>query len=228
MSFFKKSDTDIIEKERALIEKEKEHNLHVIQIQKEKLKLLEEKKELKNLRSERVELFNKLKAFDKFSLTYYKNLWNNKFNPSLCFLVNMRLQNGFCRTYLIKTSKNSFKINNKEFVIDEELKYYDSSLGYYCYDYHENFSLPFKNTVEINDIKEGVENSGITDVETAINPSTLRRFITSEVIEKVLKGTELDDVFKFIKLFLILIFIGVAICVVILLQTSGILSAINL
>jgi len=235
MGFFNKNDglnglnKDLngLDKEERLIRIAKEREQKIIEQQNKKLELLQEKEQLRNLKNSRIDNFNKLKKFDKFSIEYYKNWWNNKFNSSRCFVINMLLLNGMRRTYLIKANGDKFKIDDKEYVIDESLKYYDVSIALYCLDYHENFSLPYKNTIKLNDIMDGLESSGISDVETAINPSTLRRFITSQVIEKVLKGAEMDDVFKFIKIFLILIFVGVAISLLILIQTSGILQNLN-
>jgi len=229
MGFFNKDDDfNKIDKEERLIQLANEREQKIIEKQRRELDILEQKENLKKLKISRIDNFNKLKKFDKLSLEYYKNLWNNMFNSSRCFIINMLLLNGMRRTYLVKiTNEGTFKINNKEYVIDESLKYYDVAIGLYCLDYHESVSLPYKNKIKINDIMDGMEKAKISDVETAINPSTLRRFITSQVIEKVLKGAEMDDVFKFIKIFLILIFIGVAGCLIILIQTSGILKNLN-
>jgi hypothetical protein len=63
--------------------------------------------------------------------------------------------------------------------------------------------------------------TGITDVDTAINPVSLKLFMESDIIQKILKGEDLEKVFGFMKTMLIILVCICALSLVILLNMSG-------
>ena len=136
----------------------------------------------------------------------------------------MELRNGHHIHFIAYTPDEKFIYRNGTYVIDNSLKYYDISSGLWCLDYHEDIVLPIQRKIDVNHIKGTLEMVGVTDTESAINPSTLERFIKSEVIQKVLKGAEMDEIFKFLKLMVILILVVCIIHFIIFLKASGVLS----
>ena len=146
------------------------------------------------------------------------------FYPERTMLVNMELRNGFHTTLIIFLKKPYFTFANGNYIIDDDFKYYDVSSKLWCLDYHQDISFPIKRHIDVNKINKLMRNKGVSDVDNAINPMTLKQLIESDVVQKVMKGAELDEVFKFLKLMIILTFIGVCIIIVILIKSTGILS----
>lgn len=157
-------------------------------------------------------------------ITYIKRKWF----PEREMLIHMELANGFHCQFIAFPFKGQFTYNKAVYILDDALKYYDVAAKLWCLDYHQDFALPVKRKIPLTNLKKIMLQTGITDVETAVNPFTLKDFITSEVIQKVMKGDELDKVFKFIKGMLVIICIICAVHLVIFVQVSGILKNIHL
>ena len=98
------------------------------------------------------------------------------------------------------------------------------NLQVWCLDYHENISLPIKRDINATRIKRNIMERGVVETEQAINPKTLQQFIESQVIEKVMKGQELDAVLRFLKIMIILAVVIGVIHFGLFLQASGILE----
>lgn len=150
------------------------------------------------------------------------------FNKTKALLINMELANGDHTTFTAYPDKESFVWEKKTYVVIAEYKYYNHDAQLFCLDYHENFTLPIKRSIPIDMIRKSVEGSGITDIENATNPSTLKRFIESEIIEKVMKGQALEDALTMLKFLGIATVIGVYLHLVIYVIKSGMLSSIRL
>jgi hypothetical protein len=152
------------------------------------------------------------------------------FGKTRQILINMELQNGDFTSFIIFMSENidCFKWGNKTFVIDESAKYYNIKFKTWCLDYHESLCLPVKRKVDVNGFIEELHKDGVTDVEMSINPLTLEYFITSSVIQKIIKGAEMEKVFDFIKLLLIIIGIICLAHFLLFIKASGILNNIHL
>jgi len=211
--------TSKLEKKNRILEAENAKKLR-------ELKLKETIKKNKDLKLEQGILFNRLKQHDKLSVQRLKTWYIDKYHTEKSFLINMFLKNGQRLSFITKTKRGSFNWNDGEYIIDESLKYYDVNARMYALDYHEDISIPFSFKINPNTVKELIESKGITDVDAAINPSTLRRFIVSEVIQKVLKGAELDEVFKFLKIMVTVCAILSFIAVMLLLRAGGFFSKI--
>jgi hypothetical protein len=148
-----------------------------------------------------------------------------KYLDSSCLLVNMELVNGDYVTFLVYPINNSFYRNEKRYVIDEDVKYYNKSFKMYALDYHENFTLPLKRSIPVEKLKNSTAG---TSIEMAYNPSTLDTFIKSSVIEKVIKGADLDKVLDFIKLLMVIILIISGATLIIVMKGSGMFNNIKI
>lgn len=188
----------------------------------------------------------------KMSLRYWRDILREKMRPEKTILVNMELLNGFHRLFLVTENDEGFKYRGNKYLFDNEAKYYLIDSKLWCYDYHEKFTLPVKRniiidpkkrkTLEIKEeyglpirrriplttIKTSLEQSGMTEVEYATNPSTLERFTISKIAEGIMKGQALDEVFKFLKMMLILAVVGIYIHLVLYLFKSGALQAVKI
>lgn len=163
-----------------------------------------------------------------FDINYWRNLLLKMFHRDKIVLVNIELFNGFFRSMLVKEKDNGFKYKNKQFIFDNELKYYNIDAKLYCYDYHENFALPVKRNIPITKVKKILDASGVSEVEYASNPSTLEQFVVSKIAEGIMKGQQLDEWMKQIRVLLIVVVIAVVIHLLLFVQASGVLKSINL
>lgn len=172
----------------------------------------------------RIRLYNYQKKFKWIPLFGFLKRFKLWFSPTKAMLINMELTTGDHTQFIAFINKTSFKYQTGEYVIDDEFKYYNVATKLWCLDYHQDLSIPIKRKINVNKIKKAVEQTGVTDVESSINPTTLRHFIESEVIQKVVQGQELDAIFKFLKIMLILTTIASSLTFIIVVQQSGILN----
>lgn len=147
-----------------------------------------------------------------------------KFFPSKSVLINMELLNGMHKQFVIKEKDGGFSYKGNTYILDNELKYFILEAKMWAYDFHEQFALPLKRSIPLLKIKKFLENSGISEVEYASNPSTLERFVTSRIAEGIMKGQMLDDWMKQIRLMLIIVLLSVIIHLLLFMQKTGMLK----
>lgn len=164
----------------------------------------------------------------KLKLKYWLDWWKNKRHPETIALINMELLNGFHKLFLVKEREEGFNYRNKQYLFDNEAKYFIIDSKIWAYDYHEIFTLPIKRTIPVTNIRKTIEASKISEVEYATNPATLKRFAISKIAEGIMKGAQLDEVFKFLKLMTILIVVGVYIHLFVFMLKSGMLSSVSI
>ena len=168
--------------------------------------------------------FKLLKTNSKLSFAFWKNWYLEKYHPGRIVLINMELTNGFHRLFVVKEKEDGFVFRGKKYVFDDDSKYYNLDTKLYTFDYHEQIALPFKRKVPVTEIKKTIESTEGIDIEYAINPSTLQRFMTAKIAEGVMKGTQLDEFMKKMQMFLIVTMVAVLVHLAIFLYASGILQ----
>lgn len=186
--------------------------------------------------------FHIIKKHSKLSYKYWIKAFKESKTPHKNIIANIELNNGFRMSFIVSEDNDGFIWDNKKFIFDNVSKNYNISHQLFEYDYHESFSLPIKRVINktdvkteeivlpikkgipVEDIRFALENSGISQVEYASNPSALHKFVNSNVIKMILAGVELDAVFKFLKLITILIFIVCVIILFVVLKFSGLLK----
>ncbi len=145
-----------------------------------------------------------------------------------CFLVNMELSNGWHESFIASHEGGSFLYNKVRYIIDDSCKYYHATTGFFALDYHESCTLPIKRTIDITAMKTTLEQSGISQIEHALNPSTLERFVTSKIAEGVMKGAEIDEYLRSLRTMILIIVIICAIHLGLFVIKSGMLSQIHI
>lgn len=168
------------------------------------------------------------KGQSKLGFKYWKNIFLDKYRSTSSIIVNMELRNGLFDTLFVGTSFDGFKYKDGLYIIDDELKYYNTSFSSWCFDYHQDFTLPVKRKVPINTIKTAMESSGISEVEYATNPSTLERFIISKIAEGVMKGQAMDEEMKRQRLLLIITMISSVLMLLLFVFKTGMLQSISI
>jgi len=159
---------------------------------------------------------------------FWKQKITENMFPGRVVLINMELLNGMHRTFLIKEVNDGFSYRAKKYIFDSDNKYFNIDAKMYCYDFHESFTLPIKKKIPITDIKKTLEQSELTEVEYATNPATLERFIVARIAEGIMKGQQLDDWMKQIRVMLVVIMIAVIIHLLLFVSKSGMLQQIKI
>lgn len=172
-------------------------------------------------------LINPLKP-KRFSREWFEQKIILRYHRSRCFLINMELRNGDHDAFLVAHVGGSFRFRGGEYVIDEPCRYFYAPMGMYALDYHEGFSLPVKRIIDVNTIKNTIEQSGVTEVELMMNPSTLTRFVESKIAEGVMKGQQIDDFLRSLKMMIMINVIVSIITLLLFIAKTGILSAIKI
>ncbi len=198
-------------------------------------KKFDEKKKLKEIKvrpektaPEDLKGFNLLKSKSKFSMAYWKHWFIEKYFPAKCVLIQMELVNGFHRLFIVTEKEGGFKFRDKKYIFDDDSKYYNMDAKLYVFDYHENITLPIKRVIPVSAIKKTIESTDEIDIEYAINPSTLQRFMTAKIAEGVMKGTLLDEFLRKLQMFILVIMVTVVVHLALFLWASGILENIQM
>lgn len=173
------------------------------------------------------ETFNPTKALSKRTLAYWQSWYIEKYHPGRAILINMELTNGFHRSFTIKEKEEGFIFRGKKYLFDDEHKYYNIDAKLYAFDYHEGLALPIKRKIPLTAIKKTLESTEEIDIEYAINPATLQRFMTAKIAEGVMKGTQLDEFMRKLQMFLIVTMIAVLVHLALFLYASGMLQNIK-
>ncbi len=168
--------------------------------------------------------FNLIKSKGLFTFARWKAWFLDKYFPGKLVLINMELNNGFHRLFTTTEKEDGFQFRGKKFLFDDDSKYYNIDAKLYTFDYHESIVLPFKRKIPVNDVKKTIESTEGIDIEYAINPSTLQRFMTAKIAEGVMKGTQLDAFMQKLQMFLIVTMVGVLVHLALFLYASGILQ----
>lgn len=158
----------------------------------------------------------------KFNLLSGKNFKFN-FKPRRELIVaNMELVSGDNELFVVQVKNKTFTLFNKRYLVDETFLSYNRTFKMWESRYHENLSIPVKQTIPakqiVDDLKE-VDNQDLQDVINNLDPSILESLVKTQIIQKVFAGEKMQDIFGFIKIMLILIVVGVAICVFVLLSS---------
>lgn len=165
------------------------------------------------------------RQFPNNIITFIKD----KFFPKKTMMINMELVNGMHQQFLsIIKSDNTFRYRGKKYIVDAECKYYITDLKIWALDYHENFTLPIMRKIPVKAIKGTLKNTNMTEVEYATNPSTLEQFTISKIAEGIMKGAQIDQFFKQIKLMIIITMVAAVIHLLLFIQASGMLNNLNI
>jgi hypothetical protein len=190
------------------------------------------KKKLKKTKKNFKELNKELNMADlDRRWTDYRYIWKRiklRFFPHKSILVNMELINGFHNSFVVFEKDGGFTYKGRNYIFDDDLKYYHLGAQLWALDYHENFSIPLKRKIPLTKIQKTLESTDITEVEYMTNPATLERFTISKIAEGVMKGQKIDEFFRQLRLLLIITMVASIIHLLLFAQKSGILSQVRL
>ena len=172
-------------------------------------------------------MYDPLRKKGILDFRYYYLKIRGRIQYSKKFLINMELINGMHDTFYVFPKGESFKYKEGTYVIDDESKYYSVNSSCYCLDYHQSFNLPFKRKFPLNQVRKTIESIDDNEIETAINPSSLRQFIHQKVVEGLMKGQRLSEDLKQIKMIAGIAAFAAVIHLIIFVVKSGMLNSIQ-
>ncbi|MCK5027912.1 MAG: hypothetical protein KAS07_05830 [Candidatus Pacebacteria bacterium] len=160
---------------------------------------------------------------DKLMEKFKKNYQAKK-----AVMIYMELFNGDLSSFITNELGGSFVYDSRRYVFDPTVRYYNINKKLYCYDFNQSFALPIKRHFPIDLIQKTIIATGMVELDYATNPTTPARFMTSNVIEMILRG---GDLAAYIKRILIIVAIALAVSVIhmfLFLQSSGMLEGIKI
>lgn len=163
-----------------------------------------------------------------FSYIRWKEWYLDKYHIGKIVLVHMELKNGFFTLFTVKEKDDGFIFRGNKYLFSEQNKVYNIDARLYEFFYHEEICLPISLKIPVTEIKKNLESTEGIDVEYAINPATLQRFMTAKIAEGVMRGTQLDEFMRKLQMFLIVTMIAVLAHFALFLYASGILQNIKI
>lgn len=173
---------------------------------------------------EMLKLYNIAKPKNMLDIKRWKYKLINKYSPLSSFLINMQLTNGKVMQFVTKTQDFGFPFDKGFYIIDDKLKYFNESAKMYALDYHEELCFPIDRSIKIDEIRSALIESDAVELETAVNPVTLQKFMQSTVIQKLLAGAEMEDSLRFLKMLIIISVVLSGATLLLCLNLSGIIG----
>jgi hypothetical protein len=191
-------------------------------------KELKEKEVKETEVKETIKEINYRKIGSKSSIGFWKKKFKLFFHGDTSYLINMELSNGFHTTFIVNEEDGGFKFNGKKYCFDDALKYYHITSNLYAFNFHEGFAMPIISKIDLNEINKAVSGSGITEIEYMTNPSTLERFTVSKIAEGIMKGQQLDEFFRQIRLIVIINGLMTLLLLILFVAKTGMLKSIKI
>lgn len=177
------------------------------------------------------ELPPKSKKYDAVKKSGWPSRIKDRFAPQRTYVMHFELRNGMHTSFTVTTKENSFDYMGGTYIIDPECMYFDISSKAWNLDYHQDLSLPIKREIPVKQLKTAISELGKIDqdmVVAAMNPSSVKEFIISKVIEQMLKAQDIGEFFKQMRVIFILILVTVIIHFLLFMKASGMLSNLSL
>ena len=137
--------------------------------------------------------YDTVKQGSVFDINRWIRILRSKTQKTTTLYVNMELRNGMHTQFVAYISHPYFIYKKGLYIVDDELKYWNETVKMFALDYHQDLSLPVRKKINVNEIKHTVESVGGFEVETALNPHSLKQWLESDVVQKIIKGQELDQ-----------------------------------
>ena len=151
-------------------------------------------------------------------------------NKDQYVIVRIHTINEGVREFFAKSDVNGFEYNKGRYIFDDNSKKWNSTAQMWYYDYHEFLTIPYdlqevlpieirdaidqynkqikygkKAKINIEKIKEIIEETDSIDVETAVNPKALQSYQKANFVQALVAGADMN---KYFRLILIIVLIG--------------------
>ena len=152
----------------------------------------------------------KTKPYTPFSITRWRQFLNHYLKYQNRFFIIMQRTNGTIDARFVYHQKNMFVYEKGIYIIDRNFMKWSDSLNAFVGHYTQGISLPINTTVDEETLKSRTESdTNVQNVIANIDPKILYSTVNSEMVQKVMQGEELGNIFANLKLLAILILVGV-------------------
>lgn len=159
------------------------------------------------------DLLAKITEIRKLQGLKFKDKHKVRRKPSKAFLITMRYSNGTRRSFIITTTKETFKHRKGLYYLYYENAFFDISNGLYHLDYFDDYCCPIDREIikkVDKDAPVGQERAYFT-----VTPHNLRPLLAMEYVKSLAQSQELN---KYLKMTLLFSIVSIAIGVVILIK----------
>jgi len=153
-----------------------------------------------------------------------------KISPSRMRLICFFNTAGHPELFTVDSTKQFFEHLGGNYIIPQEDDPVEINSGYQLTFYHQaisspiGFRFPVQRLQRSSDISEVEVNSRTYNIEYAINPYLVKRFMISQIIEKTMQGQDIQEWINYFKKLGIIGIVLLGVILVILLQSTGILN----
>jgi hypothetical protein len=144
------------------------------------------------------------------------------------YLIEMELRNGMKTTFVVQDKEGGFRFLGGKYTFDDALKVWHIPSQLFSFKFHQDFTLPIVQKIDMNEINKAISGSNITDIEYMTNPSVLERFTVSKIAEGIMKGQQLDAFFRQIRLISIINLLISVILLIMFVFKTGMLKSIHI
>jgi hypothetical protein len=129
--------------------------------------------------------------------------------------VIMHKENGYMEMFYAYYMGNLFQYQEGLYIVDEDRLRWNDSLKTFVAEYYEGISVPVQLQRFKTPTKKYLEEAmADSQVEMNLNPNVLYQTVKTEMVQKVMKGEELEKFMNFIKRLLMFVLAGVVITVI--------------
>lgn len=122
--------------------------------------------------------------------------------PSRAFLITMRYSNGTRKSFIITTSKETFKHKGRTYYLYYENAFFDISHSLYHLDFFDDFCCPIDR--EIIKLPDKDAPKGQERAYFSVSPHNLRPLLAMEYVKSLAQSQELNKYLKLTLLFSLL------------------------
>lgn len=150
------------------------------------------------------------KPIKKLSVQGVIQLWTHLRKYQQRLFIIMHKNNGMIDLQYVYTNSDKFEYNNGMYVIDKDYMRWSDGLNCFVAQYLECSALPInlefdeKSTLEV--LKENLAH---TRVQMNVEPKILYSTVRSEVIQKLMRGEQLEKFFNFLRIVGVITLVGV-------------------
>ena len=156
-------------------------------------------------KSQEIKKYRVIDFISRWSIKFWTEFYKMSVKKRSIFLIIMQTRNKKYDHFTVATDLKYFYYKGGVYFLDSDFTRDDIHSGLSSLYYHQDCSIPFRIDIDTSKLKDEITQSGNDDViDKAINPSTLKGFVISQVIEKILKGEELSKDMDFMKKLIII------------------------
>lgn len=144
----------------------------------------------------------------------FKFLFHAKQQSKRLYVI-MHKENGFIALFYVYYKGNIFIYDERIYIVDDDKLRWNDMLKTYVGEYYESISLP----IQLQKFKQPMKqqlHDGLAEsqIQMNINSKILYETVKSEMVQKVMKGEELEKFMEFIKRLLFFVLAGVILTLV--------------